>query len=271
MVLEKVKIADRPLIMGIVNVTPDSFSDGGKYNNSDMAITHGLKLIDQGADILDIGGESTRPNADVVNVEEELNRVIPVINGLKGSGSYISIDTRNAQTMHEAVNAGADFINDVSALTHDPISMDVASSCGAPICLMHMQGTPDIMQDNPSYGNIVDDICAYFEERMLSCEKHGIGSSRLILDPGIGFGKTLDHNIEILKNITKFKSLGCPILIGASRKSFIGILSGEDNPEKRLGGSLSVALYAAENGADILRVHDVYETVQALTLSYALS
>lgn len=262
---------DGPLIMGIVNVTPDSFSDGGQYANAETAVSHGLKLLEQGADILDVGGESTRPNAAEVSVEEEVKRVVPVIEGLQSTKSVISIDSRNAETIQCAIGAGANLINDVSALSHDVNSLNVAASCSAPICLMHMRGKPETMQENPVYGDVVDEICAYFEDRMELCTRHGIDVSRLILDPGIGFGKTVDHNLDILKNIRRFKSLGCPVLIGASRKSFIGEIVGETHPQDRLGGSLAVAIYAAEHGADILRVHDVAQTVQALKLAKVLS
>ncbi len=253
-------------IMGIVNVTNDSFSDGGEFYDHNQAITHAHQLIKGGADIIDIGGESTRPNAEMVSIEQELERVIPVIEGLRGKAGYISIDTRNAQTMRVALESGANFVNDVSGLSYDPDAISVLADYDVPVCIMHMKGTPKNMQDAPHYDDVVDEICAFFEGTLERCAKHGVDSSRLIFDPGIGFGKALDHNILILQNINRFKAFGCPVLIGASRKSFIGALSGESDPKMRLAGSLSVAIHAMQKGADILRVHDVRDTHQALTV-----
>ncbi len=261
-----------PIIMGILNVTPDSFSDGGECNSTGHAVEHALTLLKQGADILDIGGESTRPNAQIVCVEEEINRVVPVIEKIRDSAEYISIDTRNAVTMRAALNAGANIVNDVSGLSHDPDTINVLSDYDdVPVCIMHMKGTPKDMQNAPHYEDVVDDILSFFELSMERCMTHGVDVSRVILDPGIGFGKTLDHNLKILKSIKRFKSLGCPVLIGASRKSFIGTLSGEDDPKQRLAGSLSVAIHAMEQGADILRVHDVKDTCQALHVYRSVS
>ncbi|MGH1455517.1 MAG: dihydropteroate synthase [Alphaproteobacteria bacterium] len=262
-----------PLIMGIVNVTPDSFFDGGDYNAPQAAINHGLELLGHGADILDIGGESTRPNAEIVSVEDEIARVLPVIKGLKEKAKFISIDTRNAATMHAAIMAGANIINDVSALTHDPESMGVAAQSALPICLMHMKGTPQTMQNEPTYTDVIDEIMKYFEKRLEECEAHGINPSRVIIDPGIGFGKTLEHNLLILKNLNRFQVLGCPVLLGVSRKSFIGTLDqNAKNAKDRLGGSLAAALYGAFNGdAQILRVHDVADTRQSINVYHAIS
>ena len=257
--------------MGIVNVTPDSFSDGGNYVQAEKAIAHGLQLLDEGADILDIGGESTRPNAKSVSTEEEIARIVPVIEGLARKAPFISIDTRNSQTMQAAIKAGANIINDISGLTHDPKAISVVEQSGLPICIMHMKGTPQTMQDKPSYGNVIDEIIAFFEERLEFCVSHGIDKNAVIIDPGIGFGKTLEHNLEILKNLDKFQHFGCPVLLGASRKSFIGALSGEDNPQNRLGGSLAAALHGLTKGARIFRVHDVKETRQAFTVYDAVS
>ena len=257
---------DAPLIMGIVNVTPDSFSDGGHFLATEQAIKHGLCLLEEGADILDIGGESTRPNADIVSVEEELSRVIPVIEGLAGKAPFISIDTRNAKTMQMAVSSGANIINDISGLRGDPESVSVVAGGDFPVCIMHMKGTPQDMQDNPEYDNIIDEILSFFEERLLFCKKNGVSENKVILDPGIGFGKTLDHNLEILRNMDKFQKFGCPVMLGASRKSFIGAISGEENPKNRLAGSLAAALSGLQQGVQIFRVHDVKETRQAIAV-----
>lgn len=246
-------------IMGIVNVTPDSFSDGGDYNG----VMHGNALLKEGADILDIGGESTRPNAKTVHPKEEINRIKPVISALKGV--EISADTRNAETMQAAIKIGATMLNDVSALRHDPESVNVVSQSSLPICLMHMRGTPQDMQNKPVYDNVIDEICIFFEERLKFCTKNGIKEQNIILDPGIGFGKTLNHNLTILKNIHEFKRFGCPILLGVSRKSFIEKISGETEPKKRLSGSIAASLYNIEH-VDILRVHDVWQTRQALAV-----
>lgn len=262
---------DAPLIMGVVNVTPDSFSDGGAYLAADKAIEHGKSLLKEGADILDIGGESTRPNAETVSIEEEIERITPVIEGLAEHASYISIDTRNAATMQAAIQAGANIINDVSGLTHDSDSADIVAQSGLPVCIMHMQGNPQIMQNAPIYENVVDEILAFFEERLEFCARRNIRSKNIILDPGIGFGKTLEHNLSIMKNINKFKMFNCPVLLGVSRKSFIGDLCDETNPEGRIFGSISAALYGLENGADIFRVHDVKETKQAFTVHRAIA
>lgn len=250
-------------IMGVVNATPDSFSDGGAYDGAD----HGKKLLEEGADILDIGGESTRPGAKTVPPQEEIERVIPVIKTLKGT--KISIDTRNAVTMQAAIEAGATMINDVSALRHDPESVHVAAQSALPICLMHMQGTPEDMQNAPKYSSVIDEICAFFEERLSFCISNGIKEQNIILDPGIGFGKTLEHNLKILKNLHEFKRFGCQILLGVSRKSFIEKITGETEPKKRLSGSLSAALCNIEH-VDILRVHDVWQTRQALSVFEAI-
>ncbi len=260
-----------PLIKGIVNTTPDSFSDGGDYNVPEKAIAHGLKLLEQGAHILDIGGESTRPNAKTVSVDEELNRVIPVIEGLKDKAEFISIDTRNAKTMDAAIKAGANIINDVSALSHDPDSVHITAQSNLPVCLMHMKGTPETMQDNPAYQDIIDDLKSYFEERLNFCTQNGVKEKNIILDPGIGFGKTLQHNLLILKHLKDFQAFGRPILLGVSRKSFIQMIDGEKDPKQRLGGSLASALYGAfDGGAQIIRVHDVAETRQALNVNQSI-
>ncbi len=266
------KIKDgAPLVMGVVNVTPDSFSDGGEFYTSEMAIAHGLSLLDEGADILDIGGESTRPGADIMSVEEELNRVIPVLEGLKDKAQFISIDTRNAATMKSAIEAGANIVNDVSALTHDKKSVEVISASGMPVCLMHMRGKPQTMQSQPQYEDVVAEILSYLQERIEFCIKNRISADRIIIDPGIGFGKTVEHNLSLLHNINKFQSLGCPVMLGVSRKSFIGSIAGENDPQNRLSGSIAAALFGVERGVQIVRVHDVKETKQALAVYQAIS
>lgn len=258
---------NKPIIQGVLNVTPDSFSDGGKFENLDEAINQAQLMIDAGCDIIDVGGESTKPGAKPVTIDEELNRVIPVIEKLSGKSTLISIDTRNAEVMDAAVlKAGANIINDVSALEHDPDSIKVASETGVPVILMHTQGTPENMQNNPEYSNAVLDIYDYLEARIRHCVSKGIDKSKIIVDPGIGFGKTVEHNIQILKYIALFHGLGVPLLIGVSRKSFIGKVSGEEQAEKRVAGSVAAAQDCIQNGVQIVRVHDVVETAQAFSI-----
>ncbi len=257
-------------IMGIVNVTPDSFSDGGKFINSDRAIEHGMALAEQGAVILDIGGESTRPGAETVDVQTEIARVVPVIEGLRGKAPWISIDSRNAATMEAALKAGANMINDVSALTHDSRAVFVAAEAKVQVVLMHAQGTPQIMQKNPIYNNVIKDILKYLHQRILFCETHGIDEKRISIDPGIGFGKTLEHNVSIIRNIRKFHGLNVPVMLGASRKSFIEKISGPALPVERISGSVATALWARSQGVQIYRVHDVKETVQAFKVIDAI-
>lgn len=252
-----------PVIMGIVNVTPDSFSDGGQFYNKNNAIDHGLRLVEQGATILDIGGESTRPGAQVVDPDEEISRVVPVIEGLRGKAPYISIDTRNAKTMRAALAAGANCINDISGLTHDDEALHVAAEANVPVFIMHSRGTPQDMQKNPSYNNVVDDVYAFFEGRLAACRTARIETKNVILDVGIGFGKTLEHNLLLLRNINRFHHFGAPLLLGTSRKSFIAALSNGEPPNQRQGGSLASALWGLSQGVQIFRVHDVAETAQA--------
>jgi dihydropteroate synthase len=257
---------DRPLLMGIVNVTPDSFSDGGRFLAADAAIEHALKLEAEGADILDIGGESTRPGSDAVDLEEECRRVLPVIQALaKRSRARISIDTRKPEVMRRAAAEGVHVINDVAALTHDPQAIEVAAASGLPVILMHARGEPRTMQENPVYADVVLDIYDWLEARVAACERAGIGRNKLIVDPGIGFGKTLAHNLSLLGSLGVFHGLGCPVLLGASRKSFIGRLTGA-GADDRLPGSIAAALIGAAQGVQILRVHDVAETRQALAV-----
>jgi dihydropteroate synthase len=266
----------RPLIMGIVNVTPDSFSDGGDHADPTSAIARGKALIAAGADLLDIGGESTRPGSDPVPEGIELARVLPVIEGLAGLGVPLSIDTCKATVMERAVAVGATIINDVRALTAEPRALEVAAASKAWIVLMHCLGEPKTMQQAPRYENVMLDIHDYLTARIEACEAAGIPRARIAVDPGIGFGKTLEHNLEILRGLALFQSLGCPLLLGVSRKSFIGRLDGSrargepPHPKQRLGGSLAAALAGLDAGADILRVHDVTETAQALAVWRAL-
>ena len=255
-----------PLIMGIINVTPDSFSDGGEYDETGAAVAHGLKLMAQGAHILDVGGESTRPGAAEVSIEEELSRVVPVVRELSNNGAVVSIDTRHAKVMAAAIDAGAKIINDVSALTTDPDSLKVAAQSGLPVILMHMQGNPSNMQDNPHYDNAPHDIYDYLDARIEACEDAGLPRGKIIVDPGIGFGKTHDHNTALLKNLGVFHGLGCGILIGVSRKRFVAALSRDEGPKDRLSGSLAAAWSAFEQGVQMARVHDVAQTGQAIAV-----
>ena len=258
---------DRPRIMGIVNVTPDSFSDGGQHDRADAAIAHGLKLAEEGADILDIGGESTRPGSDAVAVDDELRRVIPVIEGLRAqTDKLISIDTRKAEVMRRAAAAGADILNDVSALTHDPLSLEAAAESGLPVMLMHAQGDPKTMNDNPQYSDVVLDVFDYLEGRIRACVAAGIPKSRLIADPGIGFGKHLHHNVAVLSALSLYHGLGVPLLLGASRKKLIGQLGNAEAPRDRVPGSIAAALFGVAQGVQIVRVHDVAETRQAVAV-----
>ena len=262
--------AGGPHIMGVVNVTPDSFSDGGEFLNPDKAIEHGLQLIEDGATILDIGGESSRPGAEVVEEAEEIRRIVPVIEGLAGKAPWISVDTRNAKTMEAALKVGATALNDISALTYDSRSITVASEAQVPVFLMHMQGNPQEMQKKPSYNNVVEDIFQYLQERISICETHRIDADLLICDPGIGFGKTVEHNLLILRDIKRFHDLEVPILLGTSRKSFIGKVSNDEPEDDRIPGSLASALWGLQNGVQIYRVHDVKETVQAFKIYQAI-
>ncbi|MBL4589632.1 MAG: dihydropteroate synthase [Alphaproteobacteria bacterium] len=258
------------VIMGIVNVTPDSFSDGGQYLNVERAVAHALRLDAEGADILDIGGESTRPGATPISHQEELDRVIPVIEALtQKTNKTISIDTRHTSVMTEAVKAGASFINDVNALC-DNGALALAAKYNVPVCLMHMQKQPENMQDEPSYSDIVTEVFAFLEQRISACVEAGIDKKKIVVDVGIGFGKTLDHNLALLKNIERFHALNVPILLGTSRKRFIGEISGQENASERLGGSISSALYGRQHGVKMFRVHDVAQTQQAFDVFLAI-
>lgn len=266
-------VLSRPTIMGIVNVTPDSFSDGGRFAQHDQAVAHALRLLDQGADILDIGGESTRPGAAEVAVETEIARTAPVISALRAQGVRvpISIDTRKAEVARSALDAGADIVNDVSALTWDRDMAPLVAQSGVPVCLMHAQGTPQTMQNSPEYNDVRFDVNDWLIAALARAEAAGIARERVILDPGIGFGKTVAHNLALLSHLALLHNSGCAILLGASRKRFISTVGGAGDADKRLPGSLAVALQGAMQGAQILRVHDVAETHQALALWRAMA
>lgn len=260
----------KPHIMGIVNVTPDSFSDGGRFLHVESAVEHGLRLVAEGADSLDIGGESTRPGAVAVSVEEEIARVIPVIEGLKGCGVPLSIDTRNAAVMEAALAAGVDILNDVSGFTHDPRSVSVLADAQVPAVVMHMQGVPERMQDNPNYNSVMGDVLEYFKARIEVFSRHRIETNMLVFDPGVGFGKNDEHNQLILRDIRKFSGLGGGVMLGTSRKSFIGRLSVGETVDKRIGGSVASALWGLSQGVQFFRVHDVLETRQAFNIWQAI-
>ena len=259
----------RPLIMGIVNVTPDSFSDGGRHAAAEQAIAHGLKLAAEGADILDVGGESTRPGSEGVDEGEELARVVPVIEGLAAAGHRVSCDTRKAPVMRAALKAGAAIINDVSALQYDPQSLAAMAEADCPVVLMHAQGDPKTMQLSPNYADVALDVFDALEDRIAACVAAGIAKERLIADPGIGFGKSFRHNLDLLHQFTLFHGLGVAVLMGLSRKGFVGALTGEKTAANRVNGSVGGALWSALNGAHILRVHDVKATVEALVVAQA--
>jgi dihydropteroate synthase len=260
-----------PLLMGVVNVTPDSFSDGGAFLDPAQAIDHALKLIDEGAAMIDIGGESTRPGSEPVDEAAELSRVLPVIRGLSAkSAAAISIDTRRPRVARACIEAGASIWNDVSALTFAPESMAVAAALGCRIALMHAQGDPKSMQADPRYGDVVRDVAAFLSARIIACEAAGVGRGRLIVDPGVGFGKTLAHNLALIGGLSAFGALGCPVLLGVSRKRFIAAIDRPGPAGDRLGGSLAAAIAGAARGAAILRVHDVAATRQALAVHFAV-
>lgn len=265
--------SDRPLVMGIVNITPDSFSDGGQAFAPEAALARAQALAAAGADILDIGGESTRPGAEDVPVAEEISRTAPVIAAIRAAGitTPVSIDTRKAAVAEAALAAGAVMVNDVSALAHDPDMAERVARAGVPVCLMHAQGTPQTMQNNPRYGDVLQEVHDFLAARIEHALDQGIARERLIIDPGIGFGKTVRHNLTLLSGLSLFHNLGVAVLLGASRKKFIGTLTGVETAAARMPGSVAVALQAAAQGAQIIRVHDVAETVQALTLWRALT
>ena len=257
-----------PRVMGIVNVTPDSFSDGGKFNSTDKAIAHAISLVEQGADILDIGGESTRPGAVPVPLEEELARVIPVIEALRNVGVPLSIDTYKPEVMRAAIVAGIDIVNDVCAL-QAPGALDVVSDSQVGVCLMHMQGSPQTMQNDPHYDDVVKEVGDFLSARLQAAEQVGIARSRILLDPGFGFGKRTAHNLALLNGLASIKSLGLPLLIGLSRKSVLGQVVGSDVDE-RIHASIAASVISVMKGASIVRVHDVKATVDALKVVAAV-
>ena len=259
--------SNRPQVMGILNTTPDSFSDGGQFDSRATARAHAVRLMQEGADIIDIGGESTRPGADLIAVDEEISRTKPAILDVRPASRLpLSIDTRKAPVAAAALDAGIDWINDVSALTFDSEMARLAASSGAPVCLMHAPSDPKTMQQNAQYEDVLLDVYDYLAARVDFALSQGILRQNIIVDPGIGFGKTLAHNLTLLRGLAVFHSLGCPMLLGASRKRFIGTISGAEKTQDRMAGSVAVALAAAGQGAQILRVHDVRETVQALKI-----
>lgn len=264
-------VLDRPRLMGVVNVTPDSFSDGGETFTTEAAVRRGLQLVEDGADIIDVGGESTRPGADPVGVDEELRRVVPVVRALAQAGVLVSVDTRRAAVMAAAIDAGAGIVNDVSALSHDPQALPLIAAAAVPVILMHMQGEPKTMQLAPSYTDAACEVVDWLAARVGACEAAGIARARIAVDPGIGFGKTVAHNVAILARLSICVTLGCPIVIGVSRKSFLARLSRGEPPQERLAGSLAAALFALARGAHILRVHDVAATRQAVAVWRALA
>jgi dihydropteroate synthase len=262
----------RTLVMGIVNVTPDSFSDGGLFAGPQDAVAHGARLVDEGADILDIGGESTRPGSEEVPADEELARVLPVIEGLRAArpDAPLSVDTRKPEVAAKALAAGASIVNDVTAATTDRTMFDVAKDAGAGLVLMHMLGEPKTMQDDPRYDDVVAEVHEFLRERVEAAVFAGISVEHLAIDPGIGFGKTLEHNLDLLRNLDALRDLDAAVLVGASRKRFIGTLTGVDDAADRVEGSIAAGVWSVSSGVDVLRVHDVRQTVRALRVVDAI-
>ncbi len=259
---------EHPLVMGVVNVTPDSFSDGGRYATHEAAMRHAHRLIDEGADLLDIGGESTRPGASDVPADEEIRRIVPVLDALRDCGRPLSVDTRRPEAMRAALEHGADLVNDIGAL-RAPGALDAVRASECAVCLMHMLGEPGTMQQAPHYGDVVGEVEDFLAERLEAAVAAGIARERIVVDPGIGFGKTLRHNLQLLAALDELVALGAPVLVGLSRKSMIGTLTGRD-VDHRLAGSLSAMLAAVMRGAHIVRVHDVAETRDALRVWQAI-
>jgi dihydropteroate synthase len=259
----------RPAVMGVLNVTPDSFSDGGEFLDPAAALAHARRMTQEGADLIDVGGESTRPGADPVSADEELRRVLPVLEALAAAGEIaVSIDTSKASVAHAAVTVGATFVNDVTALRGDPGMAAVVAESGADVCLMHMLGEPRTMQDDPRYGDVVGEVAAFLEERLAFAARAGIAEHRVWLDPGIGFGKTLAHNLELLRRLDEIVALGRPVVVGASRKRFLGALTGREEQD-RVAGTVAANVIAYERGAHMFRVHDVAPTRDALAVASA--
>lgn len=262
---------DQPRVMGILNVTPDSFSDGGRHADPGVAVAAGMAMAHDGADIIDVGGESTRPGAPPVPPDIEQARVVPIVRALASAGLTVSVDTRNAATMAVSLDAGATIVNDVSGLTHDPAARPLVARHGCATVLMHMRGTPDTMNSLAEYDDVVREVARELSARVVLALAAGIARDSIAIDPGIGFAKTGEHNIAILRGLSAFTATGFPVLVGVSRKSFIGRITGETDPAQRLPGSLAAGLFALSRGASILRVHDVRETVQAIAIWRALS
>ena len=260
----------RPRVMGIVNVTPDSFSDGGETLDAGDALTRGRRMLAQGADIIDVGGESTRPGAEPIDAKTEIARVVPVVKGLVEAGALISVDSRHALVMEAGIAAGARIVNDVTALSGDPDSLKLVAESGVSVVLMHMRGDPRTMQMDPRYDDAPREVFDYLKERAAVCEKAGIPRAHIAVDPGIGFGKTVEHNVQILNRLDIYRELGCAVLLGLSRKSFIGKLSRGEPPKARLPGSIAAALAALRQGVRLFRVHDVAETAQAFEVWQAI-
>lgn len=261
---------DRARVVGILNVTPDSFSDGGSYASLDAAVAHGLRMVEEGADMLDIGGESTRPGANDVSVEEELSRVVPVLQQLAAKTTVpLAIDTSKPEVMRAAVAAGAGMINDVYALRREG-ALDAVAELGVPVCLMHMLGEPRSMQDDPHYDDVVGEVHRFLTDRLFACEMSGIDRRKVMVDPGFGFGKTLEHNLALLRALERFANLGSGVYAGLSRKSMIGAMTGRKVPAERAAGSVAAALVAVQRGARMVRVHDVAATVDALAVWHAV-
>jgi dihydropteroate synthase len=266
------ELGTRTFVMGVVNVTPDSFSDGGAFLDREAAVAHAARLVDEGADIVDVGGESTRPGAEPVAVEDEIARVVPVIEGIRAArpGVVISIDTRRSEVAEPALEAGAAIVNDVSG-GRDPAMFGLVRDAGAGVVLMHMGGEPATMQDDPRYGDVVGEVHEYLRERVEAAVFAGLETDRLAIDPGIGFGKDLEHNLALLRALPTFGDLDAAIVVGASRKRFLGTLTGVDDPADRLEASLAAAVWSAVAGADVVRVHDVAATVRALQVADAIA
>ena len=261
-----------PLIMGVLNVTPDSFSDGGEYHNPAKAIAHGLEMLAEGADIIDIGGESTRPGSKAVSVAEQLKRVVPVVEALSKQGDKaISVDTSSAEVARQALAAGAGVVNDISAGRADEQMFEVVAESGCPVVLMHMQGTPEDMQAEPHYEDVVEEITGFLAKTIERAIAGGVHRDRIIVDPGIGFGKTVEHNLQILRNLEEFHRLGRPLLVGTSRKSFIGRILSQDLPKERIWGTAATVALAVAAGAHIVRVHEVDQMSQVASMAYAIT
>ncbi len=266
-----VDFSEKTHVMGILNVTPDSFSDGGLYLDKERAIDHGLRMVEDGADMIDIGGESTRPGSEPVSLEEELNRTIPIVEAISQRVNVpISIDTYKAEVARRALDAGATMVNDISGLRFDPEMARLVADKEVPVVIMHRQGTPKEMQINPVYDDLISEVIAYLQESIHIAKKAGIKEDRIIVDPGIGFGKTMEHNLKIIKNLKRLKEVRRPILIGTSRKSFIGHILGNVPPGERLFGTASTIAIAILNGADMIRVHDVKEMTEVVKLADAV-